>query len=420
MRIAADRSAMGASTGKRRPEARVFNERNDGFSWLADDTMRSHPDDRLSGGCGGGCGLISDPPGMWSTWPFSHPSDPFNPARSLRVEQGNNAAYSSKRRSKVVIDDGEGQRQEPDVHGIVCCDGTSFLMVGPPGSVDPKDICKCPDGTQQSDKPPCCNEDQNDFVVCCDGTIHPKMPGQPNEQAYQLWCRCPGGDTQLYKRDANGQCCPKDICCVKELCGEIPVVGQWDDPPVVHCWIEYKACPHDGGEAEPHRFEVWQWDFVSKLFGGPIMPPDKKLGDHLVKDMLPRGAGVGPGRPVTLFEKKFACGDSQWQEFTPCDCLSLNVPGYKWANEYSLPAWGPNSNTFVRTVTEYCGLTVDISSVSPWGWDWTDSSLGASGSIGNPLPFPNPAKPTYDRRRALALASEMKAAYIEIPGSCSW
>jgi hypothetical protein len=52
-----------------------------------------------------------------------------------------------------------GDEGWPDCYGIVCCDGTSYLICGsPPGSIPYEEICKCPDGTPQKYEEPCCPE----------------------------------------------------------------------------------------------------------------------------------------------------------------------------------------------------------------------------------------------------------------------
>jgi hypothetical protein len=159
----------------------------------------------------------------------------------------------------------------------------------------------------------------------------------------------------------------KDLCCLKVNCATLSV------SPFYHCWIEKKDC----GQLHVDRYEVWQWNWLSRLVGAPTIPSAsvpggvQVLGRHLAQNLMARGAPVGGGATETIWEGCFDCDAPT----NPCDCLNKEIPEYAHRDRY-VPVPGPNCNTFVSHMLMLCGL---IGSSPSHGGKRTPSGFKAPG-----------------------------------------
>jgi len=171
---------------------------------------------------------------------------------------------------------------------------------------------------------------------------------------------------------------PEDLdllCCIKIKCAPIPVL-----PVAHHCFFEVKGCWED----TPHRYELWQWDWLSALSGGVPRPDQKPFPgqSRIVKDFGKVGGGVGgpPSDTVTVIEECYQCEPAGEIADTPCACLMREMAAYEYGNEYNLPPHA-NSNTFAMYVGARCGL-LDPSNPFP---------VAAPGAVVQPPPIASDA-----------------------------
>lgn len=149
-------------------------------------------------------------------------------------------------------------------------------------------------------------------------------------------------------------------CCVKILCGSIPFTTGLGVAfnAFCHCWIIRKDCDSDDWE----RFDVWETE---------LYPPNdpRRLGKHLYRNMSPPThwnpprtltiplVGVITAPPAHLSECFSQCYPCEPQaggkyKYTPCECLKIAIPNYRWKDDYV--ALGSNSNSFVGFIQTQC------------------------------------------------------------------
>lgn len=214
---------------------------------------------------------------------------------------------------------------------------------------------------------------------------------------------------------------PAAECCVKVMCGGIPILEDVPGVPVEHCWIEKKNC----GD-RPHRFDLWQnLGWLDGLFA-PYLPAG--VDSRIVRDgaglidprgnpvSLTLGGGVGGVTilPHTIFERCYDCAAAD----NPCDCLDAEMATYRYRKDY-VPT-GPNSNTFAGRMSMYCGLignlTRHLVPVGAIGWWWTMADFPTPIAV----PHPGMAVDLAELREKGEAATARRARYRETRNRPPW
>jgi hypothetical protein len=131
-------------------------------------------------------------------------------------------------------------------------------------------------------------------------------------------------------------------CSLKVLCAPIPVLRILG---IVHCLLQVSP---RGNPTLCDRWELWHDTVV------PRRPRSARIGAFVYVNLNPCDVGVGGGPPYEVYsESGVATCDK-------VDCIARSSINYKYRNVYGLWPFGPNSNTYIRKMCNYCNIPAKL------------------------------------------------------------